>query len=312
MNKKYNKKTVLVTGASGFVGRNLLVSLLGEGAEVSIVSRLPASNLDVSKQYIGNISDKQFINNVVQDCNPQIIFHLAGVRNRMLDRAAFDSAIEVNLAGTLNVLFASMDLPHLERIVVLGSGEEYGRNQTPYSEAMRESPISAYSFSKQCATHLAQLMYVSFGIPVVIIRPSIVYGPFQQIDMFLPALIQSLLRGEVFKMTSGVQTRDYVYVMDLVDALLSAGVGSKINGEIVNIGSGAAVKIMHLAERVESMLGVTQLVQRGALDYRASEPLDYSFDIKKAYRLLNWKPRTCLADGLQQTINYFKSLEANR
>ncbi len=311
MQNSYYKKSILLTGANGFVGKNLLIFLLAAGSEVSTIVRSKTSNSAVKKEYIGDISDKKFVDSVIQDCAPEIIFHLAGVRNRGLDRSAFDNAIEVNLVGTLNVLFASIGSPKLERVVVLGSGEEYGRNSSPFLETMREMPISAYSFSKQCSTHLAQLMYAGFDVPVVILRPSIVYGPFQKNDMFLPALIQCLLRGETFRMTSGEQTRDYIYVMDLVNALLSAGMRSAVDGEIINVGSGDAVKIIHLAERIESMLGVTQLVQRGALDYRVSEPIDYSFDIKKAQLLLDWMPRTSLENGLRKTVEYFKSLVVN-
>jgi UDP-glucose 4-epimerase len=308
LNKKmYSKKTVLVTGAGGFIGQNLLKLLLVSGAEVSIVLRSNVSIPAVKRKYIGSIADKQFMNSVIKDCNPQIIFHLAGSRNRELDRSAFDNSIEVNLMGTLNVLFGSIKIPELERVIVLGSGEEYGSNASPFLETMRELPISAYSFSKQCSTHLAQLMHNAFDVPVVIIRPSLVYGPFQQTDMFLPSLIQCLLRGEVFRMSPGEQTRDYIYVMDLIEALLSAGISPNVSGEIINIGSGEAVKIIDLVDRVESMLGVAKQVQRGAIDYRISEPMDYFFDINRAHQLLDWFPRTSLSEGLLNTINHFKS-----
>ena len=299
---------VLVTGVTGFVGQHLLNSLVLAGAEVSVVTRSMCSTPLVMREFVGNISDKEFMRQVIQECTPKFIFHLAGVRERMLDRATFDHSIEANLTGTLNLLFASIDAAQLEQIVVLGTGEEYGHNPAPFVETMRESPISAYSFSKQCATHLSQLMHASFGVPVVVLRPSVVYGPLQQSDMFLPALIQSLLRGESFPMTHGEQTRDYIYVTDLVEALLQAGMRSNLGGEIINIASGQPIKIRQLVDCVEAIMGGAQLAQRGALDYRIGESMDYSLDITKAHQLINWFPRTSLKDGLQHTINHFKSI----
>lgn len=304
----YCGKRVLVTGATGFVGSHLLATLKVSGAEVTVVTRKAFYSSHVHRVSVGNIVDKNFIQQVIHECTPNIIFHLAGARDRTLDRDAFDHSMEVNLTGTLNLLFASIDAPRLERIVILGTGEEYGRNPAPFLEIMRESPISAYSFSKQCATHLSQLMHASFGVPVVILRPAVVYGPSQQSDMFLPALIQTLLRGEAFPMTQGDQTRDYIYVVDLVDALLLAGTRLNVDGEVINIASGRAIKIKQLVDCVEALLGGVQLAKRGALNYRTGESMDYWLDITKARQLLDWFPRTSLMEGLQQTITHFKSI----
>jgi UDP-glucose 4-epimerase len=172
---------------------------------------------------------------------------------------------------------------------------------------MREAPVSAYSFSKQCATHLSQMMHASFGLPVVVVRPSLAYGPGQHSDMFLPALIDSLLRGAPFAMTRGEQTRDYVYVGDLVEALLRAGVGPGIDGEIINIGSGQATRIADLVQRVEALLDAPGLVQLGVLDYRTGEAMAYSFDVGKAHSALGWLPQTSIDDGLRSTIAWLRA-----
>jgi nucleoside-diphosphate-sugar epimerase len=173
---------------------------------------------------------------------------------------------------------------------------------------MREFPVSAYSFSKQCASHLAQLMFRSTGLPVVILRPSVAYGPGQNNDMFLPALIQALLHDEQFQMTFGAQTRDFVFVKDLIEALLCAGYQPGIEGEIINIGSGEPIIISRLVTYVEKLMGSSaDIVKRGALPYRVGEPMEYWLDTAKAKRLLNWVPKTTLESGLRHTIQWYQS-----
>jgi len=302
----YQNKRVFITGATGFIGRHLLSALALSEAQVTIAVREPSSFPQVRHVCVGDVRDQEFMSTAIDACSPHIIFHLAGARDRVLSHAAFGQAFEANLTGTLNVLFAARQAPVLERIVVLGTAEEYGGNVAPFRESMRELPISAYSFSKQCATHLSQMMHANLGLPVTILRPSVAYGPGQRSDMFLPDLIQTLLRGEPFSMTPGEQTRDYVYVQDLVEALLRAGCRADINGEIINIGSGAPVRMAALVDRIEALLGREGWVRRGALDYRPGEPMAYWLDISKARQLLEWVPGTSLDEGLQRTVAWYR------
>lgn len=302
----YRSRRILVTGASGFIGRHLLEALGETGAEVAVVVRDAGCAVSAVQKYVGDVHDASFIKDAMQDWLPNVVFHVAGARARVLGRDAFSETLETNLFGSLNLLFAASEIPSLERVVVLGTAEEYGNNMAPFNEMMRESPISAYSFSKQCASHLAQLMHRSFGLPVVVLRPSVVYGPAQCGDMFLPALIQSLLRGKAFDMTPGEQTRDFVFVEDLVDALLRAGYCKGIDGEIINIGSGEPVVISRLVEYVENLVGCTGLVRRGALNYRIGEPMEYWLDISKAKNMLDWGPQTSLVNGLARTVGWYR------
>lgn len=303
----FSGKRVLVTGATGFVGHHLLNALSKSTAEVSIVTRNASYELKVQCVFVGDMRNQDFINQAIQDWKPNIIYHLAGARDRILTRDAFGNALEANLIGTLNMLFAALNVPSLERIVILGTAEEYGGSPAPFVESMRESPISAYSFSKQCATHLSQLMHCSFDLPVVVLRPSIAYGPAQRNDMFLPALIQTLLQGKEFPMTLGEQTRDYVYVTDLIDALLRAGYRPSVEGEVINVGSGEPTKIAQLVSHVEGLLGCAGLARRGALAYRTGEQMEYWLNISKAEQLLDWTPKVPQEEGLRSTIEWYRN-----
>lgn len=302
----YQGKRILVTGATGFIGKHLLEALGASEAEVAVIVRDDGCAVRAARKYVGDVHDVSFINNAMRDWLPNVVFHLAGARARVLGWDAFSETLETNLFGSSNLLFAASEISSLERIVVLGTAEEYGNNLAPFNEMMRESPISAYSFSKQCASHLAQLMHRCFGLPVVVLRPSVVYGPAQCSDMFLPALIQSLLRGKAFDMTRGEQTRDYVFVEDLVGAILKAGYCKGIEGEIINIGSGEPIIISQLVGNVEDLLGCSGLVRRGALNYRNGEQMEYWLDISKAKEMMDWVPRTSMQNGLVRTVAWYR------
>jgi UDP-glucose 4-epimerase len=304
MDTSYRGQKVLVTGASGFVGRHLVRALLGAGAEVGAMARRHVET--ATQSFAGDLRDAGFVGDTIGSWQPKVIFHLAATRLRSLDPANMRDAIDANVGGILNVLSASVDLPDLPSVVALGSGEEYGSAPTPYEESLRELPISAYSVSKLSATHLCQMLAHTRGLPVCILRPSVVYGPEQPTDMFVPALVRALLRRERFPMTAGAQTRDFVFVGDLVEAILLAGSAPALGGEVINIGSGRAISIAALADRLETMTGYKGHTDRGAVAYREVELMTYAMNITKAERLLGWRPATTLDDGLAQTIAWYR------
>ncbi|MEI6093222.1 MAG: NAD(P)-dependent oxidoreductase [bacterium] len=298
MNALKDKK-ILVIGANGFIGGHLCHRLFSLSYNVK--------TLDLcSSNYIGDISDKKFVLDSLQDFNPEYIFHLAAFKERTATMDSFYDAIKVNLIGTLNILSSAKNLSGLKKIVVMGTAEEYGFNSTPFSEMLRENPVTAYSFSKVCSSHLCSLINSIYDLPVLVLRPSIAYGPGQNIDMFIPSLIKNILLDKTFDMTSGEQTRDFIYVDDLVTAMLKAVANNMLNSGIINIGSGEPVKIRDLALKIENMLNKSSLIMLGARDYRKLEIMEYFLDNSKAKKVLNWQPLVSLEEGLKKTIEYYK------
>lgn len=300
-------KRVLVTGAAGFVGRHLVRTLHAAGAELALLLRQPWPEFEGLPLFIGDLRRREFVAEAVQASRPEIVFHLAASRVRSLTAAAFAEAIDINLIGSLHLLEALEQSACASRIVMLGTAEEYGRGQVPFSEDVRESPVSAYSLSKLGTTHLAQMMAHTLGLPTTVLRPSVAYGPEQREDMFLPALIRALLRGEHFAMTAGEQTRDFIYIDDLIQALGQAGLAKTTAGEIINIGGGSAIRITDLVDHVERLTGAPGLAIRGAVPYRPGEAMNYQLDIAKADLLLEWQPRTTLELGLERTVAWYKA-----
>ena len=301
--------TVLITGASGFIGRHLLQNITPDTTEIHTISRKKATFSRPVHQHNGDISDEQFVRRCITETEPDIIFHLAAYKARILTTEAFYASFQSNLMGTLNILHQAENLPSLKSIVVLGTAEEYGNIETPFREGFREMPVSPYSLSKLYVSHLCELFNRLNDLPVTVLRPTLAYGPGQGADMFLPSLIIALINNRHFDMSPGDQTRDFIFVDDLVEALILASVNTKVHGQIINIGSGIPVKLANLAMNLEKMLNRNGLVHHGSIPYRKNEIMEYCVDLRKAEGLLHWRAKTSLEAGLEKTIAYYYGVQ---
>jgi nucleoside-diphosphate-sugar epimerase len=152
-------------------------------------------------------------------------------------------------------------------------------------------------------TRLLETMARVDGLKATVLRPSVAYGPGQAPDMLVSALVAALVAGQEMPMTAGEQTRDFVYVDDVVDALVRAAGTDAAVGRIINVGSGVPVRIRDVAQLAEDLTGAQGLVKLGALPYRPGEQMDYSLDVSLARELLGWTPSTSMKDGLRRTID---------
>tara|TARA_Y100000768_G_C23913521_1_gene651199 strand:- start:331 stop:1257 length:927 start_codon:yes stop_codon:yes gene_type:complete len=304
MNKK---KKVFITGASGFIGSVLIARLEASGYNV-----IPFSHNERFYNYknyiVGDFLDKDKINTLITDLKPEVVFHLAADKFRTSSSITqLRNSLNVNLLGTLNIVEACLNSGSLEQFIFLGTCEEYGESITPFVEAQRENPASAYGFSKMTATHLLENLNKTKEFPATILRPSIAYGPGQSTDMFLTELIETLLKGKRFYMSSGQQIRDFVFVDDVVDACLLALDGNAV-GRVVNIGSGQSMSLREVAILAAKTISdsAQALIQFGSLPYRDSEIMNYSIDISLAQSVLGWAPRTAFSDGILKTVDSYR------
>ncbi len=303
-------KVALVTGITGFLGSHLARTLHSEGVAVIGVTRNKAHSATVGNIFIGDITNRAFVLDLVHQARPNIVFHLAANKTRTGNLEDFRHGLEENLFGTLNLIEACVDKPYIQRFVAIGTCEEYGQVKPPFHEAMRESPVSAYSLSKASVTHLLQTFYRTHHFPAVVLRPSLAYGPGQSTDMFLPALIETLLIGKRFGMSAGEQTRDYVYRDDLIEAVLLASTRPEAIGKVINVSSGVPVLLKEIARLTALTIDkdAENLLDIGKMDYRANEIMDYVAGYQLAENILGWRPRTTLHDGLTATVEYFRKL----
>lgn len=303
-------KVALVTGITGFLGSHLASALHSRGLSVIGVTRNTAHSATIQNVFIGDIANKEFVADLVHQARPNIVFHLAANKSRTGNLEDFRRGLEDNLFGTLNLIETCVDKPYIQRFVSIGTCEEYGHANPPFHEEMRESPVSAYSLSKASVTHLLQTLYRTHNFPAVVLRPSLAYGPGQATDMFLPALIQALLIGNRFGMSEGEQTRDYVYIDDLIGAVLLASAQPEAIGKVINVSSGVPVLLKEIARLAARKIGrdAENRLDMGIKSYRPNEIMDYVASFQLAERILGWRPRTTLEDGLTATVEYFRKI----
>ena len=301
---------ILITGANGFVGRHLSEALQAVGVWVTQIVRsvLPVGHSTEFRHAL-DLTDRDKVAEVFFSLQPDYVIHLAGVKNRNDTGIQFRDSYDTNLLISLNVIEACLALPKFKRLIFLGSCDEYGQVASPFDEMQREMPANSYGLSKLAVTKILSGLYQSRRFPSVVLRPTVIYGPNQGDEMFLSALIQTLLAQKDFAMTYGEQYRDFVYIDDVVEAIIKVILtGDHLNGAVINIGAGVTCQVKKIATLVADLIHTDAYnhLKFGAISYRPYEAMDYAVNIRRAEALLGWQPTTKLELGLQQTINHFR------
>ncbi|HEY8288512.1 MAG TPA: GDP-mannose 4,6-dehydratase [Acetobacteraceae bacterium] len=307
---------VLVTGAAGFIGSHLVEALVERGARVTCMVRynsasslgnlnfLPPDHLAALTIAAGDITDGDFVHRAMD--GHDVVLHLAALIAIPYSYVAPRSYVRTNVEGTLNVLEAARRLG-VRRVVHTSTSEVYGSAlYTPIDEGHPLQGQSPYSASKIAADKLAEAYFRSFGVPVVTLRPFNTYGPRQSARAFIPTIISQALTQDRITLGALSPERDMSYVMDTVEGFILAASVPGIEGETINLGTGAARAIGDFARLILGLMGKTMpIVHDPARDRPArSEVMRLVSDNGKAGRLLGWGPRVPVEDGLRLTIAF--------
>ncbi len=298
-------RTVLVTGASGFIGSHLCRRLTEAGATVHATSRQPRSGSGLRWHRL-DVADRRAVDGFFTSIRPEIIFHLAshvaGSRGREAVRLTFDA----NLASTVALLDAA-ERVGCRRFIQVGSLEE------PAVGEPVATPASPYAAAKAAASGYCRMFHALYETPVVLARLFMVYGPAQQdLKKLIPYVILSLLRGRELRLSSGTRPVDWVYVEDVVDALLRAAQVEGLEGKQVDLGSGALVPIRTVVEKLYQQLAPAGEPPFGTLPERPMEQVRAA-RVEETEALLGWRPLTSLDQGLKATAHWYRrELEAGR
>ncbi|OGZ42340.1 MAG: hypothetical protein A3C80_00735 [Candidatus Ryanbacteria bacterium RIFCSPHIGHO2_02_FULL_45_43] len=304
--------SVLVTGAGGFIGANLVRHLLKKGCTVHAVtfSQLPSWRLsdcsgDITIHRL-DLRDAERVAALVKKVKPSFVYHLAthGGYHKQQDGRRI---VHTNIMGSFNLFDALKTCRTLKRIVNAGSSSEYGSKSHPMKEQDVLEPTTAYGVAKAAQTLLAQYLAREEALPLVTLRFFSVYGPFEEPGRLIADVMCAVVRKRKLQLSSPDPKRDFVFVDDVVEALEKTMTLPGIEGEIFNIGSGKEHTVLDAVTLAMEEAGAKTDIQWGIKrKQRLYGSVRWVADIGKAKRTLQWKPRHSLADGLRKTYEWFR------
>ena len=323
-----SQKTILISGADGFIGSHLAEHLVRQGYSVRAFVLYNSFNswgwLDASplanemEIFAGDIRDPNGVRQAMQGCDA--VLHLAALIAIPYSYHSPDTYVDTNIKGTLNVLQAARDLD-VQRVVHTSTSEVYGTARfVPITEDHPVQGQSPYSATKIAADQLALSFYRSFGTPVTVLRPFNTYGPRQSARAVIPTVITQIADGaRTIKLGALTPTRDFTHVADTVrafEALLLAD-ADKVLGEVINGGVGFEISIGDTARRIAEVMGADIEIVCDAQRLRPekSEVERLFADNTRLKTLTGWQPQydglTGFQRGLADTVAWFAD-SANR
>ncbi len=312
-----SNKTILITGADGFIGSHLTEMLIQKGARVKALSQYNSFNywgwlevidcLNEIEVVSGDVRDPHFCKEITKGVD--VIFHLAALIAIPYSYVAPDSYVDTNVKGTLNICQAAKE-NGCERVIHTSTSEVYGTAQyVPIDEKHPLQPQSPYSATKIGADAMAMSFHSAFDLPVTIARPFNTYGPRQSARAIIPTIIMQLLSGKKEIQLGALNpTRDLNYVKDIVNGFVEISKSEKTIGKVVNIASNNEISMGQLAQELINRINpdATIITDNQRIRPEKSEVNRLLGDNSLIMSLTDWKPKYDLSSGLKETINWFE------
>jgi len=318
--KDFKGKEVLITGGLGFIGSNLSIELVKQGAHVTIVDNMlprQGSNLfnikeieDKVRVNISDIRNQLSMNYLVK--GKDYIFHLAGQVNHVDSMRNPLQDLEINCAGTLVLLEALRHNNRNAKVIFAGTRGEYGASVSlPVDEDHPTNPKGIYAVTNLTAEKMILVYDDIFGIKGVCLRITNTYGPRHQMmhdeyGVFNWFIRKAMDNEEIPVFGDGRILRDFLYVKDLVSCMLMTATTDETYGKVFNIGAGVPVSFIELAKKIVEIAGTGKVAYTEFTQERKEvEPGDYYANISRIKQIVGWSPKVSLNQGIQQTIDFY-------
>ena len=306
--KTLNGLEVVVTGGAGFIGSHLCRTLVENNAKVTVFDNLSSGKIDNIKdiktklKFVkGDIRDPDELKEATKNC--KVIFHLAAQSSVPFSMENPKEDCEINVVGTVNVLEAARKAG--ARVVFASSSAAYGNpKKKPTPETYPTHPIAFYGLTKLIGEKYCRFFNENFGLEVVMLRIFNVYGPncHGAIYDFLNKLRENSDKLEV--LGTGRQSRDFIYVSDMVNFLLKVATSPTAVGEVFNVGTGITTSVSELAKMIVFLLGLkdVDIYFKGGQAWEGDMDITLA-DNNKAVNMLQWSPQVSLEEGLKRIID---------
>jgi dTDP-glucose 4,6-dehydratase len=317
---RFADKTVVVTGAGGFIGSALVERLVNSGARVRAMLRytsradlgclglVPEAVMRDVELTFGDVRDVDAMREISRGADA--IFHLAALIGIPYSYEHPQEVIDTNIMGTANVLLVAKELGTLERIVLTSTSEVYGTAlQTPIDEGHPLQAQSPYSATKIASDALGVSFHRSFAMPITTVRPFNAYGPRQSARAVIPTIISQALSGTKLRLGAVDTIRDFTYVEDTARGFVAVASSDKTLGEVVNLGTGVEVSIRDVILRVSEIVGhdLEISVEDRRVRPKKSEVSRLQADSSKALQLADWRAEVSLDEGLRRTTEWIEA-----
>ncbi len=311
-------RSALVTGGAGFIGSHIVEALVNRGCQVTVLDNLSTGHLenleavaDRIRFINGDICDQKALNEAISGSD--VVFHEAAVVSVADTVERPVASAMVNEIGTINVLEAARQA-QVKRVVLASSSAVYGDDpQLPKEESMSPKPLSPYAVQKLAGEYYSRIYSDLYGLEVICLRYFNVFGPRQDpnspysgvISIFMTKAAQGsipMIYGD------GTQSRDFIFVTDVVAVNLLAATRRNLRNVVYNVGTGQCIQILQLWEEICQLSRIKLSPQFGPV--RAGDIPKSIAEISRAQKELNFTPQIAFSDGLQKTLHHYAAISA--
>jgi UDP-glucose 4-epimerase len=303
---------VAVLGGTGFIGSHLVKRLVQDGLDVLVVARSEArlSNIDTPRRSwnlaICDICQRDEVVDAIGSFKPEAVFHLAADPDGAESFDQFTRVAQSIVTGTVNALEASQ-LSGAGLFIYADSSKVYGNAEVPYTKDLNPRPICSYAIAKAAAWQMCQLASSFSDLQVCSLRPTFVYGPRQNYNL-ITYVRDCSRKGQPICLQGGSQTRDLLYVDDVVSAFTAVLTSPSAWGHAIPVGSGRSLSVTDLCRVILRVLGADAEIRANAHLPRLTEIWQMQCDNSDAKALLDWSPQTSLEEGLARTFGIFEGV----
>ena len=308
---------ILVTGGTGFIGKDLISRLVEKGHDIVTLERYVTgrytldnnTKIDITN---ANLTDYVAVKKIIKETQPEYVIHLAAISPVSFSYDHYIEVTNVNYLGTINLAEACYrEIQNFKQFIFAGTSEEYGMTLQNPNQKLKEnselSPNSPYAVAKVASDLYLRYMHLAFKFPYTILRPYNTYGRKDNVHFFMERAITQMLNQNEVYLGDPEAVRDWLYVDDHVNGYLKALGNNKAIGESIQLCTGKGYTTKETADLIARLTNF-----EGKINWNTTQkrPLDAKVligDNTKAKELLGWEPKYTLEDGLKETIAYYKS-----